>query len=261
MSVSGGVQLLQSFNRVMCQTQIQGCCFLLLQLVVVQSLVKNLQPSQLKTSLLAHDTNAWRRGYSTCPAEVAGSLLGSVPADLSGTFFRNGFAKFEVGSDLVLHPFDADGMVSAIQFDKGQAQFRNRFVRTKGFVEEQRTKKISFRGAFGTAKKGGFLANMFNIKTKNVANTNVVHWAGRLLALWEGGLPHLMEPDSLRTVGEYTFRGTLRKGDTCTAHPRYDAKKDQLVVFGEKKTFTGGKVGTVVTVRELSKDMTVQAER
>jgi all-trans-8'-apo-beta-carotenal 15,15'-oxygenase len=31
---------------------------------------------------------------------------------------------------------------------------------------------------------------MFDVKLKNVANTNVIHWGGRLMALWEGGDTH-----------------------------------------------------------------------
>jgi all-trans-8'-apo-beta-carotenal 15,15'-oxygenase len=49
-----------------------------------------------------------------------------------------------------------------------------------------RANKILFRGAFGTQRSGGFLANIFDARIKNVANTNVIYWAGRLLALWEG---------------------------------------------------------------------------
>lgn len=32
---------------------------------------------------------------------------------------------------------------------------------------------------------GGFIANAFDLYLKNPANTNVVEWGKRLLALWE----------------------------------------------------------------------------
>jgi all-trans-8'-apo-beta-carotenal 15,15'-oxygenase len=63
-------------------------------------------------------------------------------------------------------------------------------VRTTGFVSERKANKILYRGAFGTQKKGGALANIFDTNIKNVANTNALFWANRLFALWEGGLPH-----------------------------------------------------------------------
>jgi carotenoid cleavage dioxygenase-like enzyme len=48
-------------------------------------------------------------------------LGGSIPLDIEGTYFRNGHAKFEVGKvDKVMHPFDADGMISAVTIKDGQ---------------------------------------------------------------------------------------------------------------------------------------------
>lgn len=41
-----------------------------------------------------------------------------------------------------------------------------------------------------------------NVKVmKNVANTSVVWWGGRLLCLWEGGEPYEIDPQSLDTIG------------------------------------------------------------
>ena len=34
-----------------------------------------------------------------------------------------------------------------------------------------------------------------------MANTAVVHYGGRLLALWEGGLPYQLDPAGLQTLG------------------------------------------------------------
>lgn len=128
-------------------------------------------------------------------------------------------------------------MITAVTFKDGRAFFRNRFVRTKGatgegqvegglmvapvgrahvpslpfvlrvahspgYDEELRAKKILYRGTFGTQKEGGWLANIFDLRRKNVANTNVIYWAGKLLALWEGGLPHTMDPITLQTFRE-----------------------------------------------------------
>ena len=35
------------------------------------------------------------------------------------------------------HPFDGDGMVCSFAFRDGKVFFRNKFVRTKGFLDEQ----------------------------------------------------------------------------------------------------------------------------
>ncbi|CAN0026125.1 unnamed protein product, partial [Laminaria digitata] len=90
-----------------------------------------------------------------------------------------------IGEDLVKHSFDGDGMVMAISFTKEGAYYRNRFVQTKGYKQELKAGKQLYRG-FGNLP-GGPLKNAFRISRKNVANTNVVYWGGKLLALWEGG--------------------------------------------------------------------------
>ena len=156
-----------------------------------------------------------------------------------------------------MHPFDADGLVNAIQFKDGKASFRNRFVLTKGYKKERLYRKICYRGAFGTQRKGGFLSNFLDINIKNVANTNVIYWGERLLALWEGGLPHRMEADSLRTLGEYTFRGLLKKGAQFSAHPRVDSKSGKLVNFAVNRVGQN----SLISIYEFDKDLKVEKER
>lgn len=66
------------------------------------------------------------------------------------------------------------------------------------------------------------------------ANTNIILWAGHLLALKEGGLPYAMDPNTLETI-KYDPFGQI-KSKTFTAHPKYDPFKDELVVFGYEAT-------------------------
>lgn len=92
------------------------------------------------------------------------------------------------------------------------------------------------RGSFGNHKLPGPFGNFLSTNIKNVANTNVMYWGGRLLALWEGGLPYKLDPKTLRTDNkEYTMRGLLKKGETLTAHPRVDSKQDKLIAFSTKQ--------------------------
>ena len=52
-------------------------------------------------------------------------------------------------------------------------------------IHEERAAKVRYRNTFGTQRLGGFIANAFDLYLKNPANTNVVEWGQRLLALWE----------------------------------------------------------------------------
>ena len=84
----------------------------------------------------ACDVAAWRRGYSNAEELESYEIDASgFPSDLVGTLFRNGPAKFVVGEDKVMHPFDGDGMMSAVTLrGDGTGAVRHRFVRTKGCV-------------------------------------------------------------------------------------------------------------------------------
>jgi carotenoid cleavage dioxygenase-like enzyme len=69
----------------------------------------------------------------------------------------------------------------------GRCHFRNRFVRTDAFCAEQAAGRPLFRGAFSAGDpsgRGGWF-NPLDLSIKAIANTGVLHWAGRTYALHE----------------------------------------------------------------------------
>ena len=62
-------------------------------------------------------------------------------------------------------------------------------LKRREFLEEERADQVLYRNTFGTQRPGGALRNAFNLKLKNPANTNVLCWGNRLLALWEVRVP------------------------------------------------------------------------
>lgn len=179
-------------------------------------------------STTTYDRVAWARGYETLREEMDYCLPGTVPADLTGTLWRNGPGQLDLGGVPYRHPFDGDGMVCALTFKDGRVHFRNRYVRTEGFVQEQAAGRILFKNVFGTLRPGGMLANWFDFSNKNVANTGVVYYADKLWALWEAAPPHRLNPHSLETVGLDKFLGEL----PFSAHPRFDPLTGHLWNFG-----------------------------
>jgi all-trans-8'-apo-beta-carotenal 15,15'-oxygenase len=203
----------------------------------------------------SYDPQEWQRGYRSLHEEYdywIDEVEGQIPADLHGTLFRNGPGLLDVNGQRFHHPFDGDGMVCAIAFDQGRAHFRNRFVRTKAFVEEQQAGRILYRGVFGTQKPGGWLANAFDLRLKNIANTNILYWGGKLLALWEAAEPHRLDPATLETLGLDYLDGVLQSGSAFAAHPRIDPACEQeggapcLVDFAIKPGLS-----TTITIYEL----------
>ena len=183
--------------------------------------------------------------YETVPQE-AGRFLdikeGAVPKKLRGILYRNGSGRMERGGEYFGHPFDGDGMISRFAFTDKGIHYRNRFVRTRWFLDEERAGQILYRN-FGTNRPGGFSRNMFRLRFKNAANTNVIYHGGRLLALWEGGLPHQLDPESLSTIGAYSYEGALLDPTSVmakivgselpfSAHPRLDPVTGDLYNFG-----------------------------
>ena len=144
-----------------------------------------------------------------------------LPADLVGTYYRNGPARF-VGYDgrKVRHPFDGDGMVTGVSLDgrNKKAIVRQRYVATDGAIAERRARQSLYPGIFGNPMPlwGG------GASIKNLANTNVLYRAGRLLALYEGCRPHLIDPLSLATHHEWDVDGVVGSGMLAgfSAHPR-----------------------------------------
>ena len=181
-------------------------------------------------SEVPYERNDWKKGYESQPNEYdywIEDIEGEIPADLKGTLFRNGPGLLEVNGQRIHHPFDGDGMISAITFNEGRAHFQNRFVRTEGYLKEQQAGKILYRGVFGTQKPGGWLANAFDVQLKNIANTNIIYWGDKLLALWEAAEPHRLDPKTLETLGKDYLDGVLESGSAFAAHPRIDPSCEQ----------------------------------
>ena len=167
-------------------------------------------------------------------------LEGAVPADLRGVLLRNGPGRQSRGGVRYGHPFDGDGFVQRLAFSDDGVSYRARFVRTREYEAEEAVDRVLYRG-FGTQKPGGITANLLRLRFKNAANTSVVHHGGVTLALWEGGQPHAIDPETLATLGRYDYAGALRTPwpdrvlapeRPFSAHPKRCPRTGELFNFG-----------------------------
>ena len=201
--------------------------------------VTNLQEKKIDKSK-SFNKEDWSSAYQNVEKELTNEPLkiskGNNINNLNGTLLRNGPGILERGGQWVHHPFDGDGMITSIKFENGQPFLTNRFVKTKGYLEEEKINKFIYRGVFGTQKNGGILNNALDLKFKNIANTHVVKLGDEILALWEAAGPHAMDPDSLDTIGLTTLKGVLKPNEAFSAHPKTDlnsnASSELLVTFG-----------------------------
>ena len=149
-------------------------------------------------------------------------VVGEIPADLAGAFYRNGpNPQFDPGEDH--HWFGGDGMIHGFYVEGGKVHYRNRYVRTPKWLAENAAGKRLF-GLFGNP----MTTDPSVLGTDSgLANTNIVWHAGKLLALEEGHKPFELDPVTLESRGYVDdYRGNV------TAHPKLDPQTGEMVWFG-----------------------------
>lgn len=150
------------------------------------------------------------------------SVEGEIPKDLNGIYLRNG-PNPRFAPPGRYHAFDGDGMLHAAEFSGGALVYRNRWVRTHAWQEENRANEGLYRGIFDTMKGRG------DRPLKNSANTDVVGHAGKALVSWyQSGEAYWVDPATLETLGKAPFAGL---GGGVSAHCKVDEHTGELMFF------------------------------
>lgn len=167
-------------------------------------------------------------------------IEGAIPPDFpAGTYYLAGPGMFSDDHGSTVHPLDGHGYLRSFRFspDHGvrysarsvisrvayfhfASTINNmtvyeaiamcvccRYVETAAKAEEKRgaSWRFTHRGPFSVLQGGQRVGNVKVMK--NVANTSVLWWGGKLLCLWEGGTPYELDPRTLRTVGPFDLLG------------------------------------------------------
>ena len=122
---------------------------------------------------------------------------GELPTDLDGAFFRVAPDHHYPPMFLDDVPFNADGAVSSLRFRGGRVDLKHRYVRTDRFKAEAAAGRTLFGKYRNPFTDDPSVAGM----NRNLANTNVVAFDGKLLALREDSPPVAMDPLTLETLG------------------------------------------------------------
>jgi len=180
-------------------------------------------------------------------------VVGAIPAGLTGTFVRVGAEWFYPPLHPDDSPFAADGIVSTFRLAGGSCDFTARYVETPRYLANRQARRQLF----------GYYRNPFTDDpavagvSGTVANTNIVVFNGKLLALKEDALPYEVDPATLATVGPYDFAGGY-KSPTFTAHPKIDGRTGEMITYGYEAE---GLASNAIWIYTVAPDGTVTSER
>jgi carotenoid cleavage dioxygenase-like enzyme len=177
------------------------------------------------------------QGLTTLEQEVVLNNLpvqGTMPTWLQGSLVRNGPAKFEVGTQKYRHWFDGLGMLHRFAFQEGKVRYANKFLQSPDYREAQEQGRITHAG-FATDPCRSIFGRFFNLFSPDPGsqngNVNLTQVADAYLAMTETPLPIQFDPQTLATVGIFTYGGDNMAGQITTAHPHYDVGQQQLINY------------------------------
>ena len=156
-------------------------------------------------------------------------LAGAIPPGLAGTLYRNGPGRLERAGKRVGHWFDGDGAILAVKFGAGAASGVYKYVQTEGYQAETKVDRWLY-GNYGMVPSGN-MWERWGKSVKNAANTSVLALPDRLLALWEGGMPHALDLASLETIGTDNLEFNAVPL-VYSAHPKVDPISGHIYNFG-----------------------------
>ncbi|MBW4582933.1 MAG: carotenoid oxygenase family protein [Tildeniella nuda ZEHNDER 1965/U140] len=186
-------------------------------------MVSTVQPT--KTAAWANAVLRPATEFGLVPLTV---LSGALPPGLRGSLYRNGPTTLERNGQRVGHWFDGDGGILGLHFTGAEATGVYRYVQTAAYQAETQAGTFLHSG-YGMLPPGHWWER-FNKGLKNAANTSVLALPDKLLALWEGGLPHALTLDTLETLGLDDLNGL--EGGAYSAHPKRDPQTGDIFNFG-----------------------------
>jgi carotenoid cleavage dioxygenase-like enzyme len=173
----------------------------------------------------------YRLGFTTLTEEAGVAALpleGTLPSWLAGSLFRNGPARFEIGSERYRHWFDGAAMIHRFTIGAGDVTYANRFLRAPGFLEAERTGRIAC-SEFGTDPQRSFVEKIGDRLSgrgggSENANVNIVPFRDGYLALTETPSPVAFDGRTLETRGVLRYDDDVT-GQVTTAHTHHDPQR------------------------------------
>ncbi len=181
-------------------------------------------------------TGPWRPQTTEWDADDLAVVEGEIPHDLDGVYLRNTENPLHPALK-AYHPFDGDGMLHVVGFRDGKAFYRNRFIRTDGFLAENEAGGPLWPGlaepvALAKRDHGWGARGLM----KDASSTDVVvHRGTALTSFYQCGDLYRLDPYSADTLGKEAFNGSFPFDWGVSAHPKVDEATGELLFFNYSK--------------------------
>ncbi|PIC62630.1 carotenoid oxygenase [Sporosarcina sp. P13] len=174
---------------------------------------------------------------------VSLEVIGEVPKDLQGIYVRNGHNQVHEPMG-TYHNYDGDGMLHAVHFEDGKAVYRNRFVRTTGFLAEEAAGRSLWPGILEPhlAKRQGW-GSMGAMKDN--AGTDVIAHSGKLLAtMSQCSESNRLDPITLEMLEPDKWNTEIAPAGICS-HFKVDNDTGEMMFFNFSETYPYMKYGVI----------------
>ncbi|MEM7703119.1 MAG: carotenoid oxygenase family protein [Pseudomonadota bacterium] len=190
---------------------------------------------------------AWSPNFEEYDADDM-EVIGTIPDDIDGIYVRN--TENPVHKPIGrYHPFDGDGMLHMMRLKDGKAEYKNRFIRTKGFEAEAEAGKALWAGFTMPTDASKLPGCGLGKDLRDGSSTDVLVRNGKILStFWQCGDGYVLDAESLDTLGIEDWVPV----DGISAHPKLDHKTGDLMFFnytGEAPFMNYGVVGKDNTVK------------
>ncbi|MEQ8747569.1 carotenoid oxygenase family protein [Pyruvatibacter sp.] len=159
----------------------------------------------------------------------APTIEGTLPAQLSGTLYRNGPGLFERNGYRKQHMLDGDGLAQRLTIRDGKAHYSNAFIDTPKLRAEEEAGKY-LHATWTTRRPGGFVSNIMGGDIVSQAGVTVYPVNGKVVARDEGGDTFVLDPDTLATTGTIP---TARISGGYKAHAKHDPQTNEWILAGQ----------------------------
>lgn len=155
---------------------------------------------------------------------------GALPEEMSGVLYRNGPGLFDRGTDRKSLLLDGDGLLQRLAISGGEAHYRNAFVRTPKFVEEEAANRHLYP-TWATRAPGGVFSNLGADKFKSQAGVTVYPFGEKLYAFDEMNPAFEINPETLETLGSEAM-GRPGSETRIKAHTKFDPNTGDWIFAG-----------------------------